>query len=98
MARGEVVERQLRAAKAFEPLKRLAEPRHEIGGGGEFGIGQCATRLGWMQTILGLAQCFERVGQAARSSTWTRPAQNRALERGDGVLRAVPVEPQQRMF
>ena len=38
------------------------------------------------------------MGQAARSSTRTRPAQDRALERGDGVFGAAHVEPQQRMF
>jgi len=58
MARGEVAERKVRTAKAFERLKRLAEPRHEIGGGREFGIGQCATRVGWMQSIFSLAKCF----------------------------------------
>ena len=58
MAGGKIAERLRPAVKTFERLKRVAESRHEIGGGGEFGIGQCAARIGWMQTILGLAKCF----------------------------------------
>ena len=91
MARGELAERQWRVGRGFSNgSSASAEPGDQIGSGGQFGIGQCVARVGAMQAVFALAKCFERVGQAARSSARTRPAQDRALERGD---RALPVPP-----
>ena len=82
------------AAEAFERRQRGGELGDELGGGGQFAVGQVGTRIGTMQIgrslRRNLSSCARKFVSArarpATAGTRTRPAQDRAFERGDGVL------------
>ena len=106
MVRGDLAKRRSLFAEAFERRQRLREPADQIGGGRKFGIGQTDARIRSMQIGLLLApeffelraKRFERAGKPRAAGARPRSAQNRALERSNGILRMAQAEPQQRMF
>ena len=80
-----------------------ASAGNKIGGGGKLGVGELDARIGRMQIDLLVCANFQLRRSVARArprgaGTRTRPAQDRALERGDRVLPVAHAEPQQRML
>src|SRR5450631_4819669 len=84
MPRGEKCQRMIAGLEPFQRRQRFAELGDKFGGDVEFIVGNQPARVAVVKVVAIAAKSRQRLRETVAAGARARPAQQRALKRGDG--------------